>query len=103
MGARGAVGSTFNFAPRLSVDLMRAFDRGDLSEARRCQSRSIAMIDAIAAGGYMGMAKALMGRLGVPVGPARSPLGSPAPEQVDALMARLSTIGFDDWGAKRQR
>ena len=100
MGALGAVGSTFNFAPRLSVDLMRAFDRGDLGEARRCQSRSIAMIDAIAAAGYMGMAKALMARLGVPVGPARTPLGNPTPGQVDAVMARLAELGFDDWGAK---
>ena len=78
---------------------MRAFNRGDLDEARRLQSLSIAMIDAIAATGFMGTAKALMGRLGVPVGPARPPLGNPTADQVDAVMARLGELGFAEWGA----
>ena len=71
-GARGGVGSTYNFAPKLYVELRAAFERGDLARgARGCSRCSIAMVDAIAATGYMGTAKALMARLGVPVGPAR--------------------------------
>ena len=58
------------------------------------------MIDAIAATGFLGTAKALMGRLGIPVGPARLPLGNPNALQVDALVDRLSGLGFDAWGAK---
>ena len=50
--------------------------------------------------GFLGTAKALMTRLGVPVGPARQPLGNPSPEQVDALAAKLAALGFDAWGAK---
>ena len=99
-GARGGVGSTYNFAPKLYVDLASAFDRGDLAEARRRQSLSIAMVDAIAGTGYMGTAKALMSRLGVPVGPARAPFGNPTRDQVDALMARLAELGFGEWGAR---
>jgi len=100
-GARGAVGSTYNWAPKLYVDLMSAFNRGDLAEARRLQSISIAMIDAIAGTGFMGTAKALMGRLGVPVGAARAPLANPTDAQVDALTARLAELGFEQWGAHR--
>jgi N-acetylneuraminate lyase len=100
-GARGGVGSTYNWAPRLYVELMSAFNRGDLAEARRLQSISIAMIDAMAAIGFMGAAKALMGRLGVPVGPARAPLANPTSEQMDALVVRLGKLGFDQWGAQR--
>jgi N-acetylneuraminate lyase len=100
-GARGGVGSTYNWAPRLYTDLMSAFARGDLAEARRLQSVSIAMIDAIAQTGFMGTAKALMGRLGVPVGPARAPLGNPSDSQVDALINRLAELQFDQWGAHR--
>jgi N-acetylneuraminate lyase len=96
-GARGAVGSTYNFAPKLYSDLLNAFTRGDLAEAQRLQSRSIAMVDAIGATGYLGTAKALMSRLGVPVGPARAPLGNPTDLQVDALVARLARLGFDGW------
>ena len=58
------------------------------------------MIDAIAATGFLGTAKALMGRLGVPVGPARLPLGNPSEAQIDALMIRLDELGFASWGAK---
>lgn len=99
-GARGGVGSTYNWAPRLYVELMRAFDRGNLAEARRRQSTAIAMVDAIASTGFMGTSKALMGRLGVPVGPARAPLGNPTADQVDAVMAGLAELGFDEWGAR---
>ena len=99
-GARGGVGSTYNWAPQLYMDLMSAYEIGDLPEARRLQSISIAMIDAIAATGFLGTAKALMGRLGVPVGPARLPLGNPGEKQIDALMDRLDELGFAHWGAK---
>lgn len=99
-GAAGGVGSTYNFAPALYRGLIEAFDRGDLAEAQRRQSLAIAMIDAIASTGYLGTAKALMTRLGLPVGMARAPLGNPAPTQVDTLLARLRELGFDEWGAR---
>jgi N-acetylneuraminate lyase len=100
-GARGGVGSTYNLAHRLYVELRAAFERGDLESARRLQSRSVAMVDAIAAPrcGFMGTAKALMTRLGVPVGPARAPFGNPTPADVDGVMARLEALGFREWGA----
>ena len=92
-GARGGVGSTYNWSPSLYRNLIAAFGAGDLPEARRLQSLSIAMIDAIAATGFLGTAKALMARLGVPVGPARLPLGNPTPAAVDALMIKLAEMG----------
>lgn len=99
-GARGAVGSTYNWAPKLYRDLIAAFGQGNMTEARRLQSVSIAMIDAIAATGFLGTAKALMCRLGVPVGPARAPVWNPTVAQVDQLLVRLRELGFDDWGAR---
>jgi N-acetylneuraminate lyase len=102
-GARGGVGSSYNWAVKLSLDLITAFTRGDLEEARRLQSISIAMVDAITETGFMGTSKALMSRLGVPVGPAREPLANPSAAQVDALVARLRELGFDDWGARPRR
>lgn len=91
-GARGGVGSTYNWSPALYHKLMAAFAAGELAEARRLQSLSITMIDAIAATGFLGTAKALMGRLGVPVGPARLPLGNPTAAQTDALVTRLENL-----------
>jgi N-acetylneuraminate lyase len=100
-GARGGVGSTYNFAPALYLQLRAAFERGDLATARRLQSLSIATVDALAATGYMGTSKAVMARLGVPVGPARAPLGNPSVGEVDAAMTRLAALGFAEWGARR--
>ncbi len=99
-GARGGVGSTYNWAPQLYAELMRAFEAGEMDTARHRQSVSIAMVDAIAATGFMGTAKALMARLGVPVGPARPPHVNPRSDQVDVLVATLATLGFATWGAK---
>lgn len=100
-GARGGVGSTYNWAAGLYRQIMTAFAQGDLTEARRLQSVSVAMVDALSAIGFMGAAKALMTRLGVPVGPARPPFGNPSTDQVDGLLQHLKTLGFDTWGAKR--
>jgi N-acetylneuraminate lyase len=99
-GARGGVGSTYNWAHPLYVGLREAFERGDLDEARRRQSISVAMVDALSESGFMGTAKALMVRLGVPVGPARPPHGNPPPAQVDAVVARLDALGFASWGSR---
>jgi N-acetylneuraminate lyase len=99
-GAKGGVGSTYNWAPQLYLDLIAAHARGDLAEARRLQSIAIAMIDAIGATGFLGTAKALMSRLGVPVGPARLPLGNPSTTEVDALLQRLESAGMMQWIAK---
>lgn len=99
-GARGGVGSTYNWAPKLYQDIIAAHGRGDSDEARRLQSLSIVMIDQIASTGFLGTAKALMTRLGVPVGPARLPLGNPTNAQIDSLLEKLGAIGFSEWGAK---
>jgi N-acetylneuraminate lyase len=96
-GARGAVGSSFNFAAPLYHGLIAAFERGDLDAARQAQLRSTQLIALLARYGYMGAAKATMAMLGVDVGPARLPNGSLSAEQAQALRRELETLGFFDW------
>jgi N-acetylneuraminate lyase len=96
-GARGGVGSTYNFAPKLNQSIVAACLRKDDQEAQRLQSISIRMIESIAATGYLGTAKALMKKLGVDVGPARLPLTNPTTAQVDALWHALQDQGFNEW------
>lgn len=100
MGARGAVGSGFNFAGPVYARLLAAFQRGDLEAARVEQFRGVQIIQALVAYGYMGAAKAVMTMLGVDVGPARLPNGNPTTEQVKELRAKLEAIGFFDWITK---
>lgn len=96
-GAQGAVGSSFNFAPALYQKLIVAFQEGDIEGARRYQSLSVQMINILAARGYMGCAKAVMGWHGVPLGPARLPQGNPSAESLASLRKELEGIGFFDW------
>jgi N-acetylneuraminate lyase len=99
VGAKGAVGSSYNFAAPISQRLIAAFRRGDLVAARLEQSRSVQVIQLLAGFGYFGAAKAVMTILGVDVGPARLPNANLAPEQLSKLRSALEKIGFFDWGS----
>lgn len=97
LGGKGGVGSSFNFAAPIYLRMTAAFERGDLETARTEQFRSVQLIDLLAGFGYMAAAKALMGFLGVDVGPARLPNPRLTTEQVRSLRAALEGIGFFDW------
>ena len=77
--------------------LMKSFAEGDVETARDCQWKSVQMINILASKGYMGCAKALMGWLGVDLGPARLPQGNPTAEQLKELRSELEAIGFFQW------
>ncbi len=98
LGATGAVGSSYNFAAPLHHRIMAAFARGDLAAARTDQYRSVQLIELLAGVGYMAAAKAVMGLLGVDVGPARLPHSNLTAEQKSRLPASLEQLGFFDWG-----
>ncbi len=96
-GAKGAVGSSFNFAPALYQKLMAAYAEGDQATAHECQLLSVKMINILASKGYMGCAKAVLGWQGVPLGPARLPQGNPSAAALKDLKSELEAIGFFQW------
>lgn len=97
VGAEGAVGSSYCFAAPIYQRLIKAFNAGDLVQARMEQARSVQLIRILASFGYMGAAKALMKMLGVDVGPARLPNGNPSPDQRKDLRRQLDELGFFAW------
>ena len=97
LGARGAVGSTYNFAAPVYRRMMRAFAAGDLDAAREEQFRSVQLVRLLAGYGYMGAAKAVMALLGVDVGPPRLPNSALSAAQAAELRGRLEALGFFDW------
>ncbi|MFO1490402.1 MAG: dihydrodipicolinate synthase family protein [Kiritimatiellia bacterium] len=96
-GAKGSVGSSFNFAAPVYQRLIAAFERGDMVTAREEQFRSVRIIKLLASHGYMAAAKATMGFLGVDVGQPRLPTGSLSPDAVKTLRGQLETMGVFDW------
>ncbi|OGV62667.1 MAG: hypothetical protein A2498_14755 [Lentisphaerae bacterium RIFOXYC12_FULL_60_16] len=78
-GAVGGVGSTYNVAAPLYLDLMAAYSRGDLAAARVLQAESITMIQAmVATGNFFVALKTMLRNQGVPILPRmRPPLDNP--------------------------
>jgi N-acetylneuraminate lyase len=97
MGARGAVGSGFNFAAPIYHRLTNAFAAGDFAAAREEQFRGVQLIKLFVRYGYMGAAKATMQMLGIDVGPARLPNSSLDAEQAAKLRGELEALGYFEW------
>ena len=96
LGGLGGVGSSYNFAAPLYLRLIEAFQQGDLATARREQIHAVRLIQLLARFGYMAAAKAVMGMLGVPVGPPRLPHATLTPGQHQELRAMLDESGLLD-------
>jgi N-acetylneuraminate lyase len=96
-GATAGVGSTYNFNPGPLLRTIAAHAKGDAAAAEAEQAKVQPVVDILAKRGYMGAAKALMGHLGVPLGPARLPNGNPSKEDFAALLDELENLGFFTW------
>ncbi len=101
-GARGAVGSTYNFAAPLYQTLIKAYRRGDRQQAAGLQALAVRMIDALVGSGAPPVAtfKWFMSWVCVDCGPSRLPLVDPTPEQIASLKSRLRGTGILDWVAR---
>lgn len=94
LGATGAVGSTYNFAAPLYLNIMRAFRQGDGVSAEQAQASAQAFIDTMARFGGLPAGKAMMKFIGMDCGPVRLPLKNLTPQEEAALHAELKTQGF---------
>lgn len=100
LGARGAVGSTYNFAAPLYHRIMDAFRCGDLAAARQDQARSMEFIDVLNRHGGLAAGKSVMKLIGVDCGPVRLPLRALSGSDEQSLRGNLAKIGFFDYCSK---
>ena len=102
-GAEGAVGSTYNFAAPLYLDLMNALRDGDLDGAEALQQRAVELIDLCKSmdASFVPVAKHIMAILGVDCGPVRLPLKPLTEEQKGDLWTSLAEIGFFDYACEK--
>jgi N-acetylneuraminate lyase len=99
VGARGAVGSSYNFATPLYLRMIHAFENGQRDEAARCQALGVAMFRTIFRfPGGLPPQKAVMRLIGQDCGPTRLPLVSLDAAQLAEMEADLTRIGFFRWG-----
>jgi N-acetylneuraminate lyase len=100
LGARGAVGSTYNFAAPLFRSIIEAFNRGDIDTARREQSRAMRFIDSLNRHGGMAAGKMAMKLVGVDCGPVRLPLRAFTERDERCLREDLEKLGFFEYCSK---
>jgi N-acetylneuraminate lyase len=100
VGAVGAVGSSYNFAANIYHEVISALGEGDLPRARQAQFRSVQLIELLAGFGYMAASKAVMGMLGIDVGPPRLPHEKLSAKRTEDLRSRLERLGFFDRGKR---
>jgi N-acetylneuraminate lyase len=100
LGARGAVGSTYNFAAPLYLRIIEAFNRGDLAAARKDQSRAMEFIDVLSRFGGLNAGKSAMKFVGVDCGPVRLPLKALSAGEEAKLREALEKIGFFEYCSK---
>ena len=100
VGARAAVGSTYNFMAPLYLRAMDAYDNGDLRAARGHMS-AVLKILRVLNGRHVALAPAMkfaMGVIGLDCGPSRAPLDSVSQEAGQALRQDLLESGLNRKG-----
>lgn len=73
MGADGGIGSTYNFMPKIILEIYNSFNNGDISAAQKAQEKANRIIADMIPYGVFQMEKEILNQLGVPVGECRKP------------------------------
>lgn len=95
LGARGAVGSTYNLMAPLYHGIIENFENGDMEEARKKQTKSVDIIAIlIKHGGALVTGKAIMKTVGIDCGNCRLPLATLNEESLKNLIKDLECVGF---------
>lgn len=92
VGCRAAVGSTYNIASPLYLDLWRAFDAGRIEAARQCQSRAIRLIRTLARYPFLAALKQVLDQRGLEAGTCRPPLSTLTPAETLRLAEELGHL-----------
>jgi N-acetylneuraminate lyase len=95
VGARAAVGSTFNYAAPLYHSLIAAWEKGDLDLARRLQQQAIDMIGLLGKYGGIATGKAFMRAIGLECGEFRLPVRNMTEAMRGEFGKDLALLGFD--------
>lgn len=97
LGAKGAVGSTFNYAAPLYYRLIDAYNRGDHEKARELQQQSIDMIRLLGKYGGISTGKAYMKLMGIDCGKFRLPVYNMTAEAFTAFQKEVEGLSFNEF------
>lgn len=100
LGAKGAVGSTYNYAAPLYHRLIDAFESNDLESARTHQLTAINMIRLLGKYGGIATGKAYMKLVGMDCGEFRLPVSNMNSQQFEEFKNDLNNLNFSEFCSK---
>lgn len=101
VGAKGAVGSTFNYAAPLYYSLIDAFNSGDLATAQSLQQQSIDMIRLLGKYGGIATGKAYMKIVGIDCGAFRLPVANMTATRRQEFEKEVEALGFYNYCSRK--
>lgn len=102
IGAKGAVGSTYNYAAPLYHKLMDAFAAGELNKAAGIQQTAIDMIRLLGKYGGIATGKAFMKLIGMDCGAFRLPIKNMSTALFEEFRKDVDNLGFYEFCAVAQ-
>lgn len=94
-GARGYIGSTYNFMAPLYYMMFDRFDKGEFIEAKNLQLKAIEIIRIIASYGFISACKFIMKEKGINNGFVRLLSKQISESEKSELMSKLRKLDFD--------
>jgi N-acetylneuraminate lyase len=101
IGCKGAVGSTYNYAAPLYHALIKAFNEGNLEDARKLQQQSINMIMLLGKYGGISTGKAFMKYIGIDCGKFRSPVKNMTDKMYEDFVEDVEQLNIADLLSKK--
>ncbi|QGY44273.1 hypothetical protein GM418_11585 [Maribellus comscasis] len=94
-GAKGTVGSTYNFMAPLYNQIINAFKNKNLAEARAMQNKTVQIINILLKyNGAVVAGKALMKSVGIDCGKCRVPLRNMTEIEYNNFINEIKSVGF---------
>lgn len=100
VGAKGAVGSTFNYAAPLYYEIIEAYEKSEFDTARKLQQQSIDMIRLLGKYGGIATGKAYMKVLGLDCGEFRLPVKNMSADEFEMFKKDVEAVGFKSFCSK---
>jgi N-acetylneuraminate lyase len=94
VGAIGAVGSTYNYAAPLFLEIIQAFERGEHAQVSKLMDKVIALVRVLVEYGGVAAGKAAMHLHGIDVGNPRLPIRALSDAQKEDVVAKMAAAGF---------
>ena len=91
-GTKGAIASSANVAPKISVGIYNAVMKGDHDEAKALQNKLQPLRDAYALGTFPGVIKEALRMVGVDAGVALKPVGAMSSKNREKLAQVLKEL-----------